>query len=118
MEKQLKHKMRLNIVLLKNKKEHYHLTYIIENQLLIDPTYNGLQFYNCNFEKLTKFKEFLEDYKIVDNVVLDIDEAKRKVFLKPFIFNCISFGKLMTGQKGLFFSCKSFIQKLKEKQNG
>ena len=102
--------MVITIYLLKEKKtKREHLIYIINNILLIDPTFRGLV-----FNDIKLLEAYIKVYEVIDYKIVDIDEMKRKPYMKLSFYNCISFGKQLLGMSGIYFKPHSFFNKIKE----
>lgn len=102
--------MIVTIYLLKHKKtKREHLIYIINNALLIDPTFTGLLFLNENDIKL-----YFKLYDFLDYKVKTVDELSKNMFMKLSFYNCISTGKQLLRMRGIFFTPHSFFNKIKE----
>ena len=66
--------MVITIYLLKERKtKREHLIYIINNILLIDPTFQGLV-----FNDIKLLEAYIKVYEIIDYKVVDVDEMKKK----------------------------------------
>ena len=89
-----------------------HLLYVIDDKIIVETTTSG----TVIFEKDKKiWSELLKLYFIIGMVSFNVETDKKpKCYLKPLIFNCISFGKQLLGVKGIYFTPKQFFNKLWE----
>lgn len=100
--------MIITIHLLKHKKtKREHLIYIIDNALLIDPTFEGLDFLNSD-----KINLFFKLYYFLGYKVVDVENKKTRPYMKLSFYNCISFGKHLLGMRGIYFTPHSFFNKI------
>ena len=100
--------MIVTIYLLKHKKtKREHLIYVIDNALLIDPTFEGLSFWNAE-----DIKYYYKLFDFIDFKVKEV-EKKKKPYMKLSFYNCISTGKHLLGMSGLYFTPHSFFNKIR-----
>ena len=108
--------MVVNTILIKRKQykwyqNRYHLMYILDDTLIIDPTYRAIIYYISTFKEL--LNNINEYYVFVENININIEQDKQNNCMKLHFYNCISTGKILLNVSGIYFTCKQFINKLK-----
>ena len=98
------------ILVIKNK--HQHIIYVINNCMIIDTLETGLAVYPDR-SRLLEMIDFA-GYRVIDMVEKQTNTLGKSQFMHLHFFNCISMGKILFNQKGIFFNCKSFIKALKK----
>lgn len=103
----------ITILLYKKEKLHQHLDYIIDNHILIQPTYTGLNIRyirKLNIDNL-KHKD-LKGYKLIGIKRIYAKNKSKNILNSMTLYNCISIGKILLGIKGLYISCSHFFNKI------
>lgn len=115
--------MVITTILIKRKykkwyQNRFHLMYLLDDYILIDPTFNGIQYYILSLDMIiNNYNLILDGYEIVDTIQIK-QRLQYNNFMKLHLYNCISTGKTLIGIKGIYFTCKQFFNKLKRLQNG
>lgn len=104
------------VILLKKSLFRQHLIYVVDN-ITIDTTDRNLFVYNkktdINLCKVLKNKRF-GGYKFVASKIVykNNNVDNKKMLFHPFLYNCISMGKILLNKKGIYFSCTHFFNNL------
>ena len=103
------------VLLYKKDKWHQHLDYLIDNHIFLQLTKNEGIKITCtdglNIDNI-KNKSFF-GYKLIGIKKVNVSN-KSSQFMKLHFFNCIALGKILLDMKGVYLSCESFFNKIKE----